>query len=49
MKVVGVLPALDEHAFGPGLYRAAADDVVNVARGGIILAPAMTGGNPCPH
>jgi hypothetical protein len=44
MKVVGVLPALDDHAFGPGLYRAADDDVVNVARGGIILAPALLGG-----
>jgi hypothetical protein len=49
MKVVGVLPALDDHAFGPGLYRAADDDVVNVARGGIILAPALLGGQPCPH
>ena len=49
MKVVGVLPALDEHAFGPGLYRAAQDEVVNVARGGIILAPTLLGGVPCPH
>jgi hypothetical protein len=47
MKVVGVLPALDEHTFGPGLYRAAQDEVVNVARGGIILAPALIGGVPC--
>jgi hypothetical protein len=49
MRVVGVLPALDDYAFGPGLYRAAADEVVNVARGGIILAPAMIGGTSCPH
>jgi hypothetical protein len=49
MKVVGILPTLDEHAFGPGLYRAAEDDIVNVARGGIILAPTLIGGAPCPH
>jgi hypothetical protein len=41
MRVVGVLPALDEHAFGPGLYRAASEEVVNVARGGIMLAPTL--------
>ena len=49
MKVVGLLPALDEHAFGPGLFRAAEDDVVNVARGGLILAPALRGGKSCPR
>ncbi len=49
MKVVGMLPALDEHTFGPGLFRAAEDDVVNVARGGIILAPAVKGGKSCPQ
>jgi hypothetical protein len=49
MQVVGVLPALDEHAFGPGLYRAARDEVVNVARGGIILAPALIGGASCQN
>jgi hypothetical protein len=49
MRVVGILPALDEHAFGPGLYRAAADEVVNVARGGTILAPTLIGGVPCPR
>jgi len=47
MQVVGMLPTLDEHAFGPGLYRAAQDEVVNVARGGLMLAPALTGGAPC--
>jgi len=47
MQVVGILPALDEHAFGPGLYRAAPDEIVNVARGGIILAPTLIGGAPC--
>jgi hypothetical protein len=47
MNVVGVLPGLDDHAFGPGMYRAAQDDVVNVARGGLILAPALLGGKPC--
>jgi hypothetical protein len=41
MLVVGMLPALDEHAFGPALYRAAQDQIVNVARGGIILAPTL--------
>jgi hypothetical protein len=49
MNVVGVLPALDGHAFGPGVYRAAEDDVVNVARGGLILAPALWGGKSCPR
>jgi hypothetical protein len=49
MQVVGMLPALDEHAFGPGLYRAAQDEVVNVARGGIILAPTLIGGVSCPR
>jgi hypothetical protein len=44
MQVVGILPGLDEHAFGPGLYRASQDEVVNVARGGVILAPALMGG-----
>jgi hypothetical protein len=47
MNVVGMLPALDENAFGPGMYRAAQDEVVNVARGGTILAPALLGGKPC--
>jgi hypothetical protein len=47
MQVVGMLPTLDEHAFGPGLYRAAQDEVVNVARGGLMLAPALIGGVPC--
>ena len=41
MQVVGMLPTLDEHAFGPGLYRAAQEQVVNVARGGVILAAAI--------
>src|SRR5262249_11576139 len=49
MQVVGALPALDEHAFGPGAYRAAQDEVVNVARGGIILAPTLIGGVPRPR
>jgi hypothetical protein len=49
MRVIGVLPTLDEHAFGPGVYRAAADEIVNVARGGIMLAPALPGGVPCLH
>jgi hypothetical protein len=45
MTVAGVLPALDEHAFGPGLYRAAPDAIVNVARGGILLALALPRGS----
>jgi hypothetical protein len=46
MKVVGLLPSLDEHSFGPGMYRAADDDIVNVARGGTILIPTLaTEGN----
>jgi hypothetical protein len=49
MRVIGILPTLDEHAFGPGLFRAAPDEIVNVARGGILLAPALPGGVPCPH
>lgn len=49
MNVVGILPALDEYAFGPGVYRASQDEVVNVARGGIILAPTLIGGVPCPR
>jgi hypothetical protein len=48
MRVIGILPTLDEHAFGPGLYRAAPDEIVNVARGGILLAPALPGGDSCP-
>lgn len=46
MQVVGILPTLDRHAFGPGLFRAAQDEIVNVARGGIILAAALPGGKP---
>lgn len=42
MNVVGLLPTLDEDCFGPGMFRAAADDIVNVARGGTILAPALS-------
>ncbi len=49
MLVVGLLPTLDDQAFGPGLFRAAEDEIVNVARGGIILAPALPGGAPCLH
>jgi hypothetical protein len=49
MRVIGALPTLDEHAFGPGMYRAAPDEIVNVARGGIMLAPALPGGVPCLH
>jgi hypothetical protein len=49
MNVVGVLPALDDHAFGPGLYRASEDEVVNVARGGTVLAPVLIGGESCPR
>lgn len=49
MRVVGMLAALDHHAFGPGLYRASPDEIVNVARGGIILVPALIGGAPCPR
>jgi hypothetical protein len=41
MRVVGLLPALDDQAFGPGLYRASPDEIVNVARGGVVLAPAL--------
>lgn len=41
MHVVGLLPSLDDHAFGPGMYRASADALVNVARGGTILAPVL--------
>lgn len=43
MRVVGLLPSLDDALFGPGMYRAAPDDIVNVARGGTILAPAWVG------
>lgn len=39
MQVVGLLPSLDDDNFGPGMYRASQDDIVNVARGGTILAP----------
>jgi hypothetical protein len=41
MRVVGLLPALDDQAFGPGLYRASPDEIVNVAHGGMILAPTL--------
>jgi hypothetical protein len=47
MRVVGLLPSLDDRAFGPGLFRAAPDEIVNVARGGTILAPALPGVGPC--
>src|SRR5262249_36708586 len=41
MRVVGLLPTLDDQAFGPGLYRASPDEIVNVAHGGMILAPTL--------
>jgi hypothetical protein len=41
MRAVGVLPALDDHAFGPGLYRASPDEIVNVGRGSVVLGPAL--------
>ena len=41
MRVVGLLPALDGEAFGPGMFRASSDDIINVARGGTILAPLL--------
>jgi hypothetical protein len=43
MKVVGLLPCLDDGVFGPGMYRASEDAIVNVARGGIILPAAFCG------
>ncbi|MHB2021345.1 MAG: hypothetical protein ACYCW6_30800 [Candidatus Xenobia bacterium] len=42
MNVVGMLPTLDGHAFGPGIYRASVDPVVNLARRGLLLAPKVT-------
>ncbi len=47
MRVVGLLPTLDELAFGPGLYRASPGEIVNVAQGGIILTPALMAPKPC--
>lgn len=41
MNVVGLLPALNEHVLGPGIYRASLEDIVNVAGGGAILAPVI--------
>lgn len=38
-KVVGLLLCLDGEYFGPGIFRASSDDIVNVARGGSILVP----------
>lgn len=49
MTVVGLLPTLDDQAFGPGLFRASPDEIVNVARGGILLAPALPGGTSQTH
>jgi hypothetical protein len=46
MRVVGLLPTLDDQAFGPGLYRASPDDIVNVAQGGMILASALMAPGP---
>jgi hypothetical protein len=39
--VVGLLLCLDDRFFGPGIFRASSEDVVNVARGGAILIPAV--------
>ncbi|MBI3293567.1 MAG: hypothetical protein HYZ71_02425 [Deltaproteobacteria bacterium] len=41
MNLVGLLPAIDDHPFGCGLFRASASPIVNVARGGAILAPYL--------
>lgn len=41
MRVVGLLPMLDDESFGCGMFRAASGQVVNVASGGVILAPAI--------
>jgi hypothetical protein len=41
MHVIGLLPTLDEQSFGPGIYRAGPDAVVNVAGGGTILTPVV--------
>lgn len=41
MRVVGILPQLDDKTFGAGMFRAAADTIVNVARGGLILTPTL--------
>jgi len=41
MNVVGLLPTLNEHCLGPGIYRASPGDIVNVAGGGTIMVPVV--------
>ncbi len=39
MKVVGTMLCFDDVFLGPGIYRASASEIINVANGGSILAP----------
>ena len=41
MNIVGTLLCFDDIFFGPGIYRASAGDIVNVAGGGTILFPLL--------
>ena len=41
-NVVGTLLCFDDVFFGPGIYRASAGDIVNVAGGGTVLFPVLT-------
>lgn len=41
-NVVGTLLCFDDVFFGPGIYRASAGDIVNVAGGGTVLFPVQT-------
>lgn len=42
VNVVGTLLCFDDVFFGPGIYRASAGDIVNVAGGGTVLFPVQT-------
>lgn len=42
LNVVGTLLCFDDVFFGPGIYRASAGDIVNVAGGGTVLFPVQT-------
>ncbi|MDR3634032.1 MAG: hypothetical protein P4L84_09515 [Isosphaeraceae bacterium] len=44
MNVVGLLPSLGEHSLGPGIFRASREPIVNVSRGGTVLAPVVLTG-----
>lgn len=41
INVVGTLLCFNDTFLGPGIYRGAAEAVVNVAGGGTILTPAL--------